>query len=398
VDAPRAGVVIASARIRVLHVITDLGIGGAERLVVSAATRLAPSRFDHAICCLVERGPLAAEANAAGVPVFCVGGYPGVSHPFTFARLVRIIRRFQPTIVHTHLQSANLYGRLAARLAGAPVVIATEHNVYVDKPRRYIAVERRLARRTDALIAVSEEVRRVLSRQLAIEPSAIRVVRNGVRPTAPSPQRVAAWRTRLESRRGTICVGTVASLTPKKGHAYLLRAVGRLKNVGLDCSLALAGDGPERPRLEALSAQLGLEDRVHFLGVVRDAGDLVAAVDVFALPSLGEGLPLALLEAMHAGKPVVATAVGGVPELITSGVNGLLVARASETELADAIAELARSPELCARLGAAGRSTVEHAYSESAYLESLSSIYVELTRPCAPGREIAAGCDAGWNR
>src|SRR3989454_12814506 len=125
---PAAGAEDGLKRIRVLHVITSLGIGGAERLVVSAAGGLSAARFDHAICCLAERGPLAGEAEAAGVPVFCVGQFPGLRHPIAFARLVRTIRSFRPTIVHTHLQSANLYGRLAARLARVPVVAATERS------------------------------------------------------------------------------------------------------------------------------------------------------------------------------------------------------------------------------------------------------------------------------
>jgi hypothetical protein len=133
---------------------------------------------------LAERGPLAEEAEAAAVPVFCVGEYPGLRHPLAFARLVRIVRAFRPTIVHTHLQPANLYGRLAARLARVPVVVATEHNVYAGKARRYIRVERVLARTTDALIAVSEEVRQFLSGPRAL-PSAV-ARPSGVAASAPS--------------------------------------------------------------------------------------------------------------------------------------------------------------------------------------------------------------------
>ncbi len=375
---PAAGAEDGLKRIRVLHVITSLGIGGAERLVVSAASGLSAARFDHAICCLAERGPLAGEAEAAGVPVFCVGEFPGLRHPIAFARLVRTIRAFRPTIVHTHLQSANLYGRLAARLARVPVVVATEHNVYVRKARRYIYVERLLARTTDALIAVSGQVQQSLSSQLGIAPSAIRVVRNGVAASAPSGQRVAELRARLGDRADGIRLGCVASLTPKKGHEALLRAVARLRERDIICSLLVAGDGPERPRVEALVEGLGLARHVHFLGVVPHAADVLAMIDVFVLPSLVEGLPLALLEAMYAGKAVVATSVGGVPEVVRSGENGLLVSPGSDTELADAIATLARSAELRNRLGAAARETIEGGFTEAAYLESLSALYVEL--------------------
>jgi glycosyltransferase involved in cell wall biosynthesis len=383
VDPPPATGVTDPTRIRVLQVITSLAIGGAERLVVSAAAGLPRERFDHAICCLAERGPLASEAEAAGVPVFCIGAFPGLRNPIAFARLVRVVRSFRPTIVHTHLQSANLYGRLAARLARVPLVVATEHNVYGEKARRYVFVERRLARMTDALVAVSDEVRQFLSRQLAIAPSAIRIVRNGVAAGAASPQMVAELRARIGGKADSVSLGTIASLTPKKGHQFLVRAGARLRERGIACSLVLAGAGPERSRLERLAADLGLTQCVHFLGAVRNAADVLALIDIFVLPSLAEGMPLALLEAMQAGKPVVATAVGGVPEVVTSGVNGLLVARASEAELADAIGSLAHSPELRSRLGAAARETIERDFTEASYLGALSALYLELAEPPA---------------
>jgi glycosyltransferase involved in cell wall biosynthesis len=371
--------------IRVLQVITSLGIGGAERLVVSAARGLSAPRFEHAICCLAERGPLAAEAEAAAVPVFCVDEFPGLRHPFAFARLIRIIRTFRPTIVHTHLQSANLYGRLAARLARVPVVVATEHNVYVAKARRYILVERFLAHITDAMIAVSGPVRQFLSAQLAVPLSTIRIIHNGVAPSAPTPRGLAELRERLGTAGATaIRLGTVASLTAKKGHDVLLRAVARLQGYGIFCSLVVAGEGPDRRRLELLSEQLGVSAHVHFLGHVPHPADVLDGIDVFVLPSLVEGLPLALLEAMYAGRACVATAVGGVPEVIRPGDNGLLVPPGDEVALAEAISTLVRSVDLRRRLGVAARQAIEDGFTEAAYLESLTALYLELAEPHLP--------------
>jgi L-malate glycosyltransferase len=371
--------------IRVLQVITSLGIGGAERLVVSAARGLSAPRFEHAICCLAERGPLAAEAEAAAVPVFCVDEFPGLRHPFAFARLIRIIRAFRPTIVHTHLQSANLYGRLAARLARVPVVVATEHNVYVGKARRYILVERFLARITDAMIAVSGPVRQFLSAQLAVPPSTIRIIHNGVALSPPTPQGLAELRERLRTHcAAAIRLGTVASLTAKKGHEVLLKAVARLSGNGIVCSLVVAGEGPDRRRLELLSEQLGVSTQVHFLGHVPHPADVLDAIDVFVLPSLVEGLPLALLEAMYAGRACVATAVGGVPEVIRSGDNGLLVPPGDEVALAEAISTLVRSVDLRRRLGVAARQAIEDGFTEATYLESLTALYLELAEPHVP--------------
>jgi glycosyltransferase involved in cell wall biosynthesis len=365
--------------VRVLHVITSLGIGGAERLVLAAARGLPRDRFEQAICCLEERGARAREAEAAGVPVYSVDSFPGLRHPLAFARLVRIVRRVRPTIVHTHLQSANLYGRLAARLAAVPIVIATEHNVYAAKPRRYVLVERMLARGTDAIVAVSVEVQRFLGRQLRVAPSAIRVVHNGVALEPPSEAGASELRARLAVGPGGVRLATVASLTPKKGLDVLVCALARLKAAGVDCAAALAGEGAERRRIEASIARLGLADRVHLLGAVVNVADVLGAADLFVLPSRVEGLPLALLEAMAAGKPVIATAVGGVPEVVESNVNGVLVPPNDEAALADAIAALARSPEERARLGDAARRTIERGgFTEEAYLASLTKLYGEL--------------------
>ena len=367
-------------RVRVLHVITSLTVGGAERLVLSAACRLAPERFEHAICCLVEPGALAAEAAAAGVPVHTVGAFPGVTRPLAFLRLRRIIKQVAPTIVHTHLQSANLYGRLAARLAGVPLVMATEHNVYAHKPRRYVLVERALARWTDVLIAVSANVQQFLSRQLALPPSAIRVVYNGVADAPASAASVAELTQRLPA--GLPVAAVVASLTKKKGHPVLLRALAALRQKGVALTVLIAGDGPERSRLEAMSEALGVGDSVRFLGTA-PAPPVLAVADVFVLPSLVEGLPLALLEAMLAGKAVVASAVGGVPEVIEPEVNGVLVAAGDDSALADAIARLIASPELRARLGQQARATVGGRFTEAAYLASLDEIYTRAVQAIA---------------
>ena len=366
------------APIRVLHIITNLGIGGAERLVVSAARGLPRDRFESVICCLTDRGPLAREVEADGVTVHCVNAYPGLSNPLAFTRLVSIIGSVQPTIVHTHLQAPNLYGRLAACLVRVPIVIATEHNVYTGKARRYIAVERMLARLTSALVAVSSEVQQFLGRQLRLPLARIQVIRNGVAAPQPTTEGVAALTARIGAVPTQLRLATIASLTSKKGHDVLLRALALLAGRGLCVAAVFAGDGPERARLELIAAELKLRDSVHFLGAVSNPADVLAATDIFVLPSLVEGLPLALLEAMRAGKPIVATSVGGVPEAVTSGINGLLVAPADDLALADAIATLAASPRQRAELGDQARATADRDFTEQRYIGALVSLYDEL--------------------
>lgn len=367
--------------LRVLHTITGMRTGGAERLVVAAASGLPRAEFESAVCCLAERGPLADEAERAGVPVWCIGAFPGLRHPFAFRRLVRTIRSFRPHIVHTHLQSANLYGRLAARVAGVPIIVATEHNVYASKPWRYILVERMLARRTQALVAVSSEVRRSLAAQLHVDPGAIHLIHNGVPTRCPSLAGVAVLRSRMPAA-GELVLGSVASLTPKKGLIFLIRALAVMAKRGRRFTLVLAGDGPERRGLESLALDLGVSDRVLFLGDYPHVEDVLDVIDVFVLPSLVEGLPLALLEAMSAGVPVIATRVGGVPEAVVCETNGLLVEPGAAEPLADAIERLADSPDLRRTLGERARETVSEHFTERQYLTALSSLYKELTVNC----------------
>ena len=297
-----------------LHIIVALGVGGAERLVVSAVTGLRAPAFEHVICCLTHRGALAAEAEQAGARVESIGAFPGLHHPAAFARMYRLIRTCRPDIVHTHLQAANLYGRFAAWLARVPAIVATEHNVYTSKARRYIAVERLLARRTTAVVAVSEQVRRFLADQLQIDSSMIRVIRNGVSLPHSSPAGVDALRRRLSIPEGRVVLGTVASLTPKKGHKFLFQALTLLRDRGVACSLVVAGNGPERPRLEALAAALALVPHVHFLGEVAHPADVLELADIFVtLLAASTKVKLTAIFAPEHGFSVAAQAGASIP-------------------------------------------------------------------------------------
>jgi len=368
--------------------VTSLVVGGAERLVLAAATGLPRSIYDVRICCFSEGGPLADEAAEHGVQVWCLGTFPSWRRPATLWRLHRIIRTFAPDIVHTHLQAPNLYGRLVALASGVPIIVASEHNVYSAKARRYIRLEQFLARRTTALVAVTEEVRGFLSAQLGISATRIQTIENGIAPASASTEGVAELRRRLAIAPGRLVLATVASLTSKKGHTFLLDAMARLPERGIDCELVLAGDGPERAALEARAASLGIADRVHFLGVVRQVADVLALCDVFVLPSIVEGLPLALLEAMAAGKPVVATAVGGVPDAVSAGINGVLVAPGAPDALAEALECICLRSDLRQTFGDRGRVTVLDRFTEDRHLAALSGLYESLV--ARAGRLTAA--------
>jgi glycosyltransferase involved in cell wall biosynthesis len=283
------------------------------------------------------------------------------------ARLARIFRSID--LVHTHGHFAlNVVARVAGRLGGARVLSHMHvQNVFrVGRGRGVqIVLDNATAHLCFALVAVSEATRAEIVRQ-GYPPERVVTVLNGIEPAAPvEPRRLAAGPTILE----------VARLAEVKGQRTLLAALGRL-----DASAILVGQdhehgGAYQDELQALAAQLGVADRVVFAGYRADVPALLAGCDVFCLPSRIEGMPLVVLEAMAYGKPVVATSVGGTPELVVDGVTGILVPPDDATALADALAVVLADPARARRMGEAGRARVERAFSLAASTERVLSLY-----------------------
>jgi glycosyltransferase involved in cell wall biosynthesis len=227
----------------------------------------------------------------------------------------------------------------------------------------------------DRYIAVSRAEKEHLCKDLAIPDDKVRVVYNGIQLTEFEQSANAALRDKLTEGRDLPLVCTLARLHPQKGHKYLLQAATHV----LDAIFVLAGDGPERSRLEELCLNLGLKDRVRFLGHREDIPQLLAACDLFVLPSLYEGLPLSVLEAMASGKPVVATKVGGTDEAVVHGSTGILVPARNVTALAASIAAMLRDRTMATRFGEAGRKRVAQMFSAEAVVRGVSEVYDELS-------------------
>ncbi|MBA3585933.1 MAG: glycosyltransferase [Gemmatimonadetes bacterium] len=226
----------------------------------------------------------------------------------------------------------------------------------------------------DRYIAVSEEVARRMRARFRVPASKLQVVRNGIdldRYCRAADPRLRLLLARDEPRAVVL---TVARLDPQKGHEYLLAAAAAIPQA----VFVFAGEGEERPRLERMARALGVADRVRFLGHRSDIPDLLAVCDVFVLPSLYEGLPLAVLEAMAAAKPVVATAVGGTDEAVTNGKSGLLVPPAEPSALADAIRTVLGDPTVARRLGEAGQARARREFSASRMIREVSGVYEDL--------------------
>ncbi|HZO25923.1 MAG TPA: glycosyltransferase [Chloroflexota bacterium] len=361
---------------KALFLCQNLNVGGAEELILGASTTLPAIGVETGVVALTRRGPIADEIEAAGVPVHLVTGEPGPRDPAAFIRMVRLLQRERPDVVHTFLIVAGIYGRLAAFAAGVPLVLAAEQNVYARKPRRHALMERALASRTYRVVACCDVVGRFYQQQVGIPRSKIEVIYNAVRfGPRPRPTDTETARFALRLPPDALVLGTLGRLTAQKGQRILLQAIATLSRDLPDLVLFLAGAGPLREALEAEAARLGLADRVRFLGVRRDRATLYAAMDVFVLPSRWEGLSLALVEAMGAGRAIVATNVGGNPEVVHDGQTGLLVPPDDPTALAGALGKLARDRALRTSLGDAAAVDARARFSIDQHVAQLSALY-----------------------
>jgi glycosyltransferase involved in cell wall biosynthesis len=305
-------------------------------------------------------------------------GLQGARRVWPFSRELRARR---PDVFHAHLTwpLACKFGLAGAIMARVPAVVATVQ-LYVEFPLdASIFVQQRLiVAGVGRYIAVSHEVARRLIHKLRWPARKIQVIHNCVPAISPE----CATHNPID-RAGRPVVLTVARLDEQKGHHYLLDAAAQVP----EAQFVLAGDGPLRASLEAQARSLGVEERVKFLGYRNDIADLLADCDVFVLPSLYEGLPLSILEAMSAGKPVIATHIGGTDEAVIAGETGLLVPPANPTALAAAIRAVLTDRPLAQRLASAGRARVEQEFSAAKMVQQVISVYDELLAK----REVANG-------
>jgi glycosyltransferase involved in cell wall biosynthesis len=360
-----------SASRTALHYTDTRGFGGAEQAIIFVIERLAERGWqsvlvhhDEPEAELLVDGAQARGARSVGIPR--LAGLRGGVDTLRFARLVRSIR---PDVFHAHLTwpLACELGLVGATLGRVPAVVAT-HQLFLDVAGRRAWLASRLVwRSVDRHIAVSESVSRSLREKMHVDARTITVVPNGVPLDAATDGSVAG-------RNTPPMVVTTAQLRAHKGHEYLLRAAQELPDV----RFLLAGEGPEREPLQALARSLGVDDRVEFLGFRPDVRELVRQCDLFVLPSLDEGLPLSVLEAMMAGKPVVATRAGGTDEAVLDGVTGIVVEPRDVGGLAAAIRAVLDDPALATRMGAAGRARAEEKFSSAAMGDAVLRVYAEL--------------------
>lgn len=365
--------------LRVGQVTLSMGQGGIESLIVSLVRQAAGSRTRYHLYCLDEGGELLEDAALAGVPVSVFQRRPGMDWSLVW-RLSRAFKRDRLQVVHTHNQAAHFYGCLAARLARVPVVVTTEHSRhYIDGHWRRRVEKRLLCAWSDRVVPVSDELERLCVERDQIVPAKLCVIGNGVDTALfdrVTPGEVAEFRQRQKISPGDPVLGIVARLHPIKNHPLLLHAFGELLRDFPAARLLVVGDGEQRGALESLTAALGMQQRVSFLGSRRDVPVILKACDLKVLCSLSEGLPLSLLEAMAAQLPVVVTPGANRSALVEDGINGMVVPETAAA-LADALGTLLSSPQRAGELGRAGYRAVRERFSLSTTARRYARLYSE---------------------
>lgn len=376
-------------RRRVALVVSHLLGGGKEECVVNLADALHAAGWRPLVICLETTGPLARRVEQAGVPVVALNKRPGNDLRLPW-RLAQVFRRQRVGLVHSHNWGALVESVTAAALARVSGVVHTQHGLDYGSGCRSFArsdglrmwVKSAAATRLTRIVAVSAEVRDMVVATWHVPEDKVRLIHNGIRLDGTTID--AAHRSRLRRQFGIAdderVIGSVGFFRPVKDFPTLLRALALVVPREPRVRLMLVGDGPLRAELESAAARLGLRDLVHFPGWRDDARALLSAFDLFALPSLSEGLSLSILEAMAAGLPVVTTRVGGNPELVLHRETGLLVAPQCARELAEAVLTLIRDPAQRSAMGTRGRERVRRHFT----LERMLSAHEDLYAECRP--------------
>ncbi len=371
---------------RVLHVLRATGVAGAERHVLALLAGLRASGLDAQLALLTARQTptpgLEAQLRDSGIPFhsFPMRGHVDVT---LTGRLRALTREGKPPIVHTHLFHADLYGALAARLERVPTLVSSRHNDNAFRRRQpWRALNAQLWRMADAGIAISQAVADFAVEVEGAPRDKLRVIHYGLQQNALSDV------DRQRSRRDLRCdlglddtqpvVVMACRLVEQKGVSDALQAFAGTRADFPQARLLIAGDGPLRDRLQDEAVQAGLTGSVRFLGWREDVPKLLAACDVFLMPSLWEGFGLVLLEAMAQGLPVVASRVSAIPEVVVDGETGLLAPAGDVPAICDALLALLRDPGMARRMGERGGHRLETCFGEARMVQETLALYREL--------------------
>ena len=372
-------------KIKILFIITSSGIGGAEKILYYTATGLDYNKYDISVCSLKNKGEIARALEKQGIEVCCLhmGGRESflgcLSSIIALIRLFPYLVRIRPTIVHSFLFRANILARIAGYLTGIPIIISSVRVMGGEK-KYFHYVEMITSFMVDHYVTVSESVKRYIIDKSKISAEKISVIYNGVNIKSQdnSYEQNPKMPFKIEDKDRILM--TVGRLHKQKGHCYLIQAVSKVRKEFPNVKLLVTGEGEEENNLKKLVKTLDLMNEVIFAGLSSDIERILPMAELFILPSLWEGLPNALLEAMAAGKPVVATKVGGIPEIVVHGETGVLIPPRDTDALAIAIIDLLQNRLKAKDMGEAARIRAGKRFSIYKMIEKTENLYQELLK------------------
>lgn len=363
--------------INIVQVVEDLKLGGLERVIENIAMHLAPERFKTHVLCLSRGGEIAERliANGRDVEILGISNY---HNPLNITKVANWFKQKKIDIVHTHGYPAGVLGRFAAIFTGVPCIFHHVHSTYFDLNKKHHAIENFLSRSSRKIICCSEAVREFVQEKENISEDKLTVIYNGI--TAPvnnDINEIFELRNSLGFHKDSFVVGCVASLNQHKGHRYLLEALREIDNT----CLLIVGDGPMAEELKQYSFELGISERTVFAGHKMDVTPYIRLMDIVVLPSSErEGLGISIIEAMALSKPVIVTAIGGLPEVVADGETGIIVEAKNSKALASAISKLSTAPDLGKRMGAKGNERYNKIFSLNDMLSRMENLYEQCSQ------------------
>lgn len=376
------------AQLLVVHVIYRLDVGGLETLMIECINRMPPERYRHAIVCLTTSSTFEKKITTPDVAVYSLHKAPGLSLG-THIDFFKLLRRLKPAVVHTYNLAAIEYHLMAA-FAGVPARLHAEHGRDAGDPhgqnRKHNLLRRLISPLIHRFVPVSVDLQNWLQHVVRIPAHKLQLVPNGVDTDRFSvlPLHKAPAQS-LPFPADSIVLGTVGRLQAVKDHQCLIDAFAHLRELlptlAPRLRLVIIGDGPCNATLHQQVQALGLHDAVWLPGARDDIASLMQHFDVFVMSSIAEGTPVTILEAMASGIPIVATRVGGIPEVVQPGVNGQLVAAKDPQALAAAMASYCTDPAVARQHGANGRAKVETQFSIKTTVAAYLALYDKLLCP-----------------
>ena len=364
---------------KIIFITVNLNYGGAEIGLLTVLKNIDKKRFDCFVLSIEPKGAIGEEIESMGIEVIYLNSKARLYNIPLIWRIARILRNKKPDILHTSLFYANFFGRLAALIAKPAVIITEEHSMHVEKRFYHVLLDRWLSNMTDKIRVCARSVLDFTSRQEGIPKEKFYLIYNAI-----DTERFNIYCTKNDARKlagfavDDFLIGSVGSLIPLKGHRFLIEAVSCIVSEIPRLKLVIAGEGKCRDELSALAEAKGISEKIVFLGVRKDIPQLMKMMDLFVFPSLQEGFPCAVIEAMYMGLPVIASNISGIPEVITSGNNGILVEPGNAQTIGENILTLYRDENLRNRLGREAKAKIESAYLPFHYIKRLEALYDEL--------------------